>query len=175
MASSPFKKIPLNQVKTGNAFAHANLDYVVIESRLGASHYSSPAEWKTTGPVKLWCYELPWGHRVVFEFSIDESRVRLFVSKWEIKAILKYFRMEEFGFELDAQKMSVAESQWLGYSEGVGRFGLFRQDDNSNTLLINEYETRRVAEYYQGVFEARGHKQIYWVEDLSGSKYKFAG
>lgn len=174
MSFNSFKKIPLDDVKKGNPFADAKVAYSLVTTRLGESHYSSPCLWRASGPVELWCYELPWGHRVIFEYNLSEAKVRLFVAKWEFNAILKFFRMEDFGFEKDVIKMALAESQWPGYTDGVGRFGLFRQDDNCNTLLINEYETRRVAEYYQGVFEARGHKQIYWVEDLADGKSELA-
>lgn len=43
-------------------------------------------------------------------------------------------------------------------------FLLMRQDDNGNRFLMGRYPTRAEAEAEAEVFEARGHKQLYWVE-----------
>ncbi|MFH9353001.1 SPOR domain-containing protein [Kitasatospora sp. NPDC017646] len=49
----------------------------------------------------------------------------------------------------------------------MGTFRVMRQDDNGNRFLVAkglaEAEARRVADE----FEARGHKQMYWVESES--------
>ncbi|MFI9160065.1 hypothetical protein ACIGXI_03145 [Kitasatospora aureofaciens] len=46
----------------------------------------------------------------------------------------------------------------------MGTFRVMRQDDNGNRFLVAgglaEAEARRLA----AEFEARGHKQLYWVE-----------
>jgi hypothetical protein len=45
------------------------------------------------------------------------------------------------------------------------RFAVWRQDDNGNrariAVLASEEEARRLADE----LEARGHKQLYWVEE----------
>ncbi|RUR69785.1 hypothetical protein EJP67_22260 [Variovorax guangxiensis] len=50
------------------------------------------------------------------------------------------------------------------FTKPLQAFRLFRLDDNGNRILMREYESRRIADYYQRVYEARGHKQLYWVE-----------
>ncbi|MFD8701461.1 SPOR domain-containing protein [Kitasatospora sp. NPDC059648] len=49
----------------------------------------------------------------------------------------------------------------------MGTFRVMRQDDNGNRFPVDkglaEAEARRLA----AEFEARGHKQMYWVESES--------
>jgi hypothetical protein len=49
-------------------------------------------------------------------------------------------------------------------SMGELRFRLWRQDDNGNRVLIREYADREAAELARDEMQARGHKQLYWVE-----------
>ncbi|MFO0619076.1 MAG: VOC family protein [Polyangiaceae bacterium] len=48
-------------------------------------------------------------------------------------------------------------------SSGDGRWSLWRQDDNGNRFLMSSAHTRPEAERLAAEFEARAHKQIYWV------------
>lgn len=43
-------------------------------------------------------------------------------------------------------------------------FVVMRQDDNGNQAEVARFETREEAEETAKKFEARGHKQLYWVE-----------
>jgi RpiB/LacA/LacB family sugar-phosphate isomerase len=44
------------------------------------------------------------------------------------------------------------------------RYLLIRQDDNGNRHVVARYRERAEATAAAEVFEARGHKQLYWVE-----------
>jgi ribose 5-phosphate isomerase B len=44
------------------------------------------------------------------------------------------------------------------------RHVLMRQDDNGNRFVVAHYATRAEADSAADDFEARGHKQLYWVE-----------
>ena len=44
------------------------------------------------------------------------------------------------------------------------RFALMRQDDNGNRYLVARYPDHASATAAAEEFEARGHKQLYWVE-----------
>jgi len=44
-----------------------------------------------------------------------------------------------------------------------------RQDDNGNQYAVAHYPTRDAAAGALVEFEARGHKQIYWVEGIRPS------
>ena len=46
-------------------------------------------------------------------------------------------------------------------------FELWRQDDNGNRVLVATFPTRAEAEAAQAAFEARAHKQIYWVDQAA--------
>ena len=45
------------------------------------------------------------------------------------------------------------------------RWELWRQDDNGNRVLIQRFARRAEAEDRLRDFEARGHKQTYWIEE----------
>lgn len=40
-----------------------------------------------------------------------------------------------------------------------------RQDDNGNRYVVARFPDRAAAEKARAEFDARGHKQTYWVED----------
>jgi len=44
------------------------------------------------------------------------------------------------------------------------RYELWRQDDNGNRVRIDVFATEAEAEAERAMFEARAHKQMYWVE-----------
>jgi hypothetical protein len=46
----------------------------------------------------------------------------------------------------------------------VMRYELWRQDDNGNRARIAVFATEAEAERERAMYEARGHKQMYWVE-----------
>jgi hypothetical protein len=41
---------------------------------------------------------------------------------------------------------------------------VWRQDDNGNRVVVSRHASRDEAEQVATAFEARGHKQIYWVK-----------
>lgn len=47
---------------------------------------------------------------------------------------------------------------------GMATYRVMRQDDNGNRYLVAERLSRPEAEALAAEFEARGHKQTYWVE-----------
>lgn len=44
------------------------------------------------------------------------------------------------------------------------RWALWRQDDNGNRVLMRRFADRGEAEREQRAYEARAHKQTYWIE-----------
>lgn len=54
-------------------------------------------------------------------------------------------------------------------SERVGRWVLWRLDDNDNRFLVAVFARREEAEAAARAFEAHGHKQTYWVEVAHGA------
>ncbi|TWE19295.1 hypothetical protein FB465_4411 [Kitasatospora atroaurantiaca] len=47
---------------------------------------------------------------------------------------------------------------------GMETYRVMRQDDNGNRYLVAKGLSRQEAEALAAEFEARGHKQMYWVE-----------
>lgn len=43
---------------------------------------------------------------------------------------------------------------------------LMRTDDNGNDVEIARFTDRDEAEMQKRAFEARGHKQLYWIAEL---------
>lgn len=43
-------------------------------------------------------------------------------------------------------------------------WAVWRTDDNGNTFVVREHLSRSEAKAIADEFEARGHKQIYWIE-----------
>jgi len=46
------------------------------------------------------------------------------------------------------------------------KWALWRQDDNGNKFHIKDFENESEADSKALEFEARGHKQTYWVEKI---------
>jgi hypothetical protein len=49
-----------------------------------------------------------------------------------------------------------------------GTWAVHRQDDNGNRFVVQTGLSRAEAERLVAVFEARGHKQVYWAEPERG-------
>ena len=43
---------------------------------------------------------------------------------------------------------------------------LWRQDDNGNRVRIGTFDSLATAEGARDTLEARGHKQLYWIESV---------
>ena len=58
-----------------------------------------------------------------------------------------------------------------GGSEGrkEGGFSVWRLDDNNNAFLVRDGLTEEEAQALVREYEARGHRQAYWVERGSGA------
>ncbi|MFF7992817.1 SPOR domain-containing protein [Kitasatospora xanthocidica] len=51
----------------------------------------------------------------------------------------------------------------------MGGYRVMRQDDNGNRFLVAKDLDRAEAQRLAAEFEARGHKQLYWVEETEGA------
>jgi hypothetical protein len=50
------------------------------------------------------------------------------------------------------------------------RYRVMRADDNGNEVEVTRVETREEAERIARDFEARGHKQMYWIEPVDEAR-----
>lgn len=44
------------------------------------------------------------------------------------------------------------------------RWTVYRQDDNGNRFMMKDNLSKEDADQMVAMFEARGHKQLYWAE-----------
>ena len=51
----------------------------------------------------------------------------------------------------------------------VAKFELWRRDDNGNEFLVDRFVERAAAERRRLALQAGGHKQSYWIRDISGA------
>lgn len=104
---------------------------------------------------------LPWGHIVIIESGETDKSVYITLETKEFENALEYMNL------ISKISRSLIEDIKKNYELNFGnleRFNLYRQDDNSNIFLIKTYSSSRVANYFKQIFEERGHKQMYWVE-----------
>ena len=81
------------------------------------------------------------------------------------KYAAEYAKGVEFHI-LSSESPSTDEPRSGGDAETV-EWALWRQDDNGNRALMRRFATRGEAEREQRAYEARGHKQTYWVEPVA--------
>ncbi len=78
--------------------------------------------------------------------------------------------LEDFLNALKIDKKLVGwHRDWkMDLEEFKTKWRLWRQDDNGNKMVIKVFPTEAEAEEKRREFEAKGHKQIYWI-DKAGS------
>lgn len=64
---------------------------------------------------------------------------------------------------LRAMELSEADLPWVRPLLGPARWLLYRLDDNGNEFLIERYQQPEAAETIRAQYEAKGHKQLYFV------------
>jgi len=158
------RRIPLEDSGPGEPCISVQMPYAEFVRRFGEKHYDHPSGWDAPGPVELWAFELPWGMRLVLEYHPSQACFNVYLPVMEVDAVLDYLALREAPFHVNRELISWMVSQRPAYGEGLGKFSLYRQDDNGHTALMHTYESQRVADYYRKVFEDRGHRQLYWVK-----------
>ena len=64
----------------------------------------------------------------------------------------------------DGQLTNQADQEAMA-SLPARRFRVMRQDDNGNAFLVSSVSSRSEADALVREYEARGHKQTYWVDE----------
>jgi len=118
-----------------------------------------------SGPVERWYFELPWGQRIKLEYHLKIAQFSIYLGILEIEAILEYLGLQDQPYYVRTGVVALMKKARPYCTEGLGVFGLYRQDDNGNQALMRCFESFRVADYYKRRYESLGHKQIYWVEN----------
>ncbi|MGE0430641.1 MAG: hypothetical protein AB7K09_04475 [Planctomycetota bacterium] len=71
-------------------------------------------------------------------------------------------------WEVEEDRLVEGLKRMVHPEPGVVTWLLRRQDDNGNMFEIGRYATREEAEQACREFNARGHKQHYWVDEERG-------
>jgi hypothetical protein len=158
------KRITRNDIPFGEAVITVEMPYVEFVQKFGEKHSDHPPDWDAPGPVELWFFELPWGQRITLEYHLTIEQFNIYLGLLEIDAVLDYLRLREKPYYLHDEMIGLLKHKSPMFYEGLGRFNLYRQDDNGNKILMHSYESQRVADYYRKQYEIRGHKQLYWSE-----------
>ncbi|SEL64286.1 hypothetical protein SAMN05518845_109180 [Variovorax sp. YR750] len=158
------RRIGRADIEIGERLISVEMSYPEFVRRFGDKHSDHPADWDAPGPVELWFFELPWGHKITIERHKSIDWFNIYLESLEIEAVLDFLELRAFETHVEAYMVDLLRARYPVYTKDLGPCRLFRLDDNGNRILMHEYESRRVADYYQRVYEARGHKQLYWVE-----------
>jgi hypothetical protein len=141
------------------------MPYAEFVKKFGERHLDHPSDWDAAGPVELWFFELPWGQRITLEYHLSIEQFNIHIGLLEFDAVLDCLELRDSTYYLHHEMIGLLKSKYPVFHEGPGKFGLYRQDDNGNKVLMKTYESQRVAEYYRKQYDQRGHKQMYWVEE----------
>jgi len=68
---------------------------------------------------------------------------------------------------LDRNEVNWHRDWRLDAEEFKPKWRLWRQDDNGNRMVIDVFSSEQDAEKKREEFDAKGHKQIYWVEKVN--------
>lgn len=158
------RQILRSEIEAGLPAVAVDVAYSVFLGLFGTRHAEHPADWDAPGPVELWFFDLPWGHKITLEYHLAISQVHIHVDSLEIEAVVEFIGLGKYPRHLSAYFIDLLRSGAVEHAPALIRSNLYRQDDNGKQFLVHSYESQRIAHYYQQIYEARGHKQRYWVE-----------
>lgn len=87
----------------------------------------------------------------------DQVSIEVSASVREPQALL--------GRILAALDLDRSEVEWENDQLRAKAWRLWRQDDNGNTFHVQRYASASEAKNAMRLFEERGHKQSYWIEE----------
>ena len=158
------RQITREDIQVGEIVLSVDLAHGAVIEKFGARHLDQPADWDAPGPVELWFYELPWGLQITLECHLSVPVLNIYMDRLEVEAVLDYLNLRGHTYHLNTGMVELLRTRCPAFFKDLNPTQLFRLDDNGNKFLIHTYESPRVANYYQALYEGRGHKQLYWVE-----------
>lgn len=169
-AVKPILRVPLRQIAPEELgvvehLIDVEMRYAEFEERFIPDHACHSRQGSCADPVECWYFELPWGQRIMLEYHLAIAQFSIHLGILEIESILEYLGLQECTYYIRNGVIALMKKSRPYCTEGLGVFGLYRQDDNGNQALMRCYESFRVADYYKRRYESLGHKQIYWVEN----------
>jgi hypothetical protein len=151
-------------ISRGTIIITVGMPYASFVDKFGEKHSDHPSDWDSPGPVELWFFELPWGHKITLEYQISIDQCNIYLDLLEIDAVLDYLQLRAYEFYLWTDSIDYIKKFHPETQTALQAHHLYRLDDNGNCILMQTYESFRVADYYRRLYEERGHKQLYSVE-----------
>ena len=124
------------------------------------------------GMFDAWAYEFPCGLKMAFMFFHEpNARGGILLDSPELEHGLRHLPFQEG----DATPMNGEGLTWVldqiikhyphrrAEIESLHAFQVWRIDDNGNVFTVGEPTSERDARCLVQQYEARGHKQMYWV------------
>ena len=65
--------ISVSAMRATEPVIHVRMAYDDFVRRFGPAHSTHPPDWDAPGPVELWFFELPWGHRILLQFHLGKA------------------------------------------------------------------------------------------------------
>ena len=161
------KPILLQDIHRVEIVLTVEMPYSEFVATFGTRHSCHPPDWDAPGPVELWFFELPWGHRILLEYHLSISQFNIYVESLEIDSIMDYLGLRQHEHYIHSETIARLKDLCPDFTNDLCSSHLYRLDDNGNTVLMHTYESRRVAEFFRQRYESRGHKQLYWVESAN--------
>ena len=159
------KKINLKSITfIGNAVIAVDIKYEDFVEKFGPKHYDHPKDWDAPGPIELWVYELPWGQRIILEYYLGTDFINIYMGILEVNSVIEYLDFKDYKVHIDHGMILRLKNKSSKFSEGLGNYILYRQDDNGNIFKVKTCESKRVAEHYKNKYESTPHKQLYYIE-----------
>lgn len=158
------RRISRDDIEVGTVVITVEIPYDEFVARFGAKHSDHPPDWDAPGPVELWFFQLPWGHKITLEYHLTISQVNIYVESLEMEAVLDGLGLRSYRRYFHTDTIALLRRHHPAYTRDLCASSLYRLDDNGNKALVRSYESRRAADYFQNLYESRGHKQSYWVE-----------
>jgi|GEM_PF-4280894 len=163
------RRISRADIENGSAVINVQMPYEEFVKRFGPKHSDHPADWDAPGPVELWFFELPWGHKITLEYHTSIDAFNIYIESFEFDAVIDFLDLRACEVFLHLAEIELLKARYPVYTKDLGPHGLFRLDEGGNRVLMHTYESRRVADYYRQVHGNRGVEigPSYWVESVS--------
>lgn len=96
------RRIDLSDIGAGEPVISVKMPYEAFVKRFGEKHSDHPADWDAPGPVELWFFELPWGHKIILEYHLAIGHFNIHLESLEVDAVLDCLDLRSFEVHISA-------------------------------------------------------------------------
>ena len=86
---SGLRRLQLEDLDFGEVLVAVEIPHADFVARFGAPNSDVIPGWDAPGPVELWYFELPWGHKIVLEYHLHAAghQCHVHMQAFEIAAL----------------------------------------------------------------------------------------